>query len=228
MTAYAGFGILTFMLAALRMSKRQVAAIQIIVMFGLLIVFATAMGAMNWLGVLFDKSTDLTGRADMWPVMSAVASSNPVGRIIGYGYVAGMKAFIAPTVGPFVGGTPSDAHNGYLEVLIAFGYLGAAPVLFIHIWLFFRYRWLVLNPEKGFEKLSTIPISLFITGALLNYSESLLMSYASHFSLLTPIAAAWAFQAARQRQDLRPSSEPNRSKVVSFRRTKQEVLFGDH
>jgi O-antigen ligase len=225
MTAYAGFGLLTFLLAALRISKRQIGAIRLIVLFGLLIVFATAMGGLDWLGVLFDKSTDLTGRADMWPFISAVSASNLVGRVIGYGYVAGMKVFVAPTVGPFVGGTPSDAHNGYLEVLVAFGYLGAVAVLFIHLWLFLACRRLVLNPKEGFEKLSAIPISLFITGALLNYSESLLMSYASHFSVLTPIAAAWAFQAMRQTQHQNPPSESNgRRQVTAFSGVKQRSV----
>ena len=85
-------------------------------------------------------------------------------------------------------------HSGYLEVLVAFGYLSALVVIMVHFWLFKGTRSLLLTAAKKHAHLAAIPISLIFVAGLLNYSESLLMSYASIFTVLTPLAAAWVFQ----------------------------------
>jgi len=85
-------------------------------------------------------------------------------------------------------------HSGYLEVLVAFGYLSALVVIMVHFWLFKGTRSLLLTAAKKHAHLAAIPISLIFVAGLLNYSESLLMSYASIFTELTPLAAAWVFQ----------------------------------
>jgi exopolysaccharide production protein ExoQ len=196
MTANAGFLLFLLLLPAFRLAanQRNAGLVNALVGFALLMLCAIVFGAMNWLAVLFDKSTDLTGRADMWPFISAFIYAEPVGRFIGYGYVAGMKVFVAPAIAPFVGMEPSDAHSGYLESLVAFGYLGSLVVFVVHLWLFKWTRRLLLTAATEYTHLAAIPISLFFVAGLLNYSESLLMSYASIFTELTPLVAAWVYQ----------------------------------
>ena len=196
MTAYLGSLLFSVLLLSFRFVPKgggslATTVVNAIVWITTLLVISMAFGALNSLALLFDKSSDLTGRADMWPLISATIASNPLGLWIGYGYVAGMKAFVAPSIASYVGMVPSDAHNGYLEVQVAFGYLGGIVVAFSHFWLFQGIRRLPLDAPKKYAGLSAVPISLFFAGALLNYSESLLMSYGSMFAVLTPLAAGW-------------------------------------
>ena len=106
----------------------------------------------------------------MWPAIKAVVASSPIGTLIGYGYVAGMRSFVAPAIRSQIGFEPSDAHNGYLEVVVAFGYVGAIIVFLIHAWIFRGSRRLLLNVPSSSAKLAALPMSLLLTGAFLNYS----------------------------------------------------------
>ena len=230
MTANAGFLLLLLLLPAFRLAanQRNEGLVNVLVGLAILTLCAVVFGAMNWLAVLFDKSTDLTGRADMWPFISAFIYAEPLGRFIGYGYVAGMKVFVAPAIAPFVGMEPSDAHSGYLEVLVAFGYLGALVVLMVHLWLFKGMRRLLLTAAKEYTHLAAIPISLFFVAALLNYSESLLMSYASIFTELTPLAAGWIYQLASPQALMQGQQGPRPERSAPQRVTSQDQVAEFH
>ena len=110
-------------------------------------------------------------QGDIWPAIKAAIASSPIGTIIGYGYIAGMRVFVAPALRPQLGIEPSDCHNGYLEVMVAFGYLGAIVVFAVHAWLFRGSKRLLLNSSRQSAKLAAVPLSLFLTSAFLNYSE---------------------------------------------------------
>jgi exopolysaccharide production protein ExoQ len=178
--------------------------INMIIGISLFLLVLTISGLLNWLATLLDKSSDLTGRADIWPAIKAAIASSPIGTIIGYGYIAGMRVFVAPALRPQLGIEPSDCHNGYLEVMVAFGYLGAIVVFAVHAWLFRGSKRLLLNSSRQSAKLAAVPLSLFLTSAFLNYSESLLMAYSSVFTQLTPLVAVWF--VGRSPQPSRPRS----------------------
>jgi O-antigen ligase len=207
-TAYAG----TITFGALLMSFRAVTknpatnrvGIDFVIAIAIFMVIAMNWGIFNWLAILFEKSSDLTGRTDLWSVITATIHSTVWGPLIGYGYLAGMANFVAPAVAGVLGVTPSDCHNGYLEVMVAFGYPGAIIVFLVHFWFFRRSRLLLFTVSSQYRALGAIPMSLFFAGATLNYSESLLMNYASFFAHLTPLAAVWSFRL--QEADWRQSS----------------------
>ena len=180
-----------FSQAVSRTGSGRNSMINMIIGISLLLLMLTISGLLNWLATLLDKSSDLTGRADIWPAIKAAISSSPIGTIIGYGYVAGMRVFVAPALRPQLGIEPSDCHNGYLEVMVAFGYVGAIVVFAIHAWLFRGSKRLLLNSSSRSAKLAALPMSLLLTGAFLNYSEFLLMVYSSIFTQLTPLVAVW-------------------------------------
>jgi exopolysaccharide production protein ExoQ len=183
--------LLLFRLAMARMGSSRRSMINIIIGVSLFILVLTISGLLNWLAGFLDKSQDLTGRADIWPAIKSVVTSSPIGTFIGYGYVAGMRSFVGPAILAQIGIEPSDAHNGYLEVVIAFGYMGAMVVLLIHAWIFRGSKRLLLDVPSGSARLAVLPMSLFLTGAFLNYSESLLTVYSSVFTQLTPFVAVW-------------------------------------
>jgi len=157
----------------------------------LIMLVLSAFGFFNRLAIFVGKSPDLTGRADMWPLISTAVWSSPLGVLIGYGYVAGIRDFVMPAAGL----TASDCHNGFLEVIVAFGYGGAMVVLLVHVWLYRNCKLLLLDSATKSAKLAALPMSLVLVGAFLNESESLLTSFSWIFAQLTPIIASWCFYA---------------------------------
>jgi exopolysaccharide production protein ExoQ len=170
---------------------RRNGAIATILLITFIFLALIMSGVLNRFAVIVDKSPDLTGRADMWPLIKAVIHSNPMGTIIGYGYVAGFRSFVAPAIQPELGITPSDCHNGYLETLVAFGYAGALLVLLAHVWVFRGTICLLREATCRSAKIAALPISMLLTAAFLNNSESLLLIYSSLFTQLTPIVTTW-------------------------------------
>ena len=196
MTGVAGAVVLTILLFLFRRALRMVGAqrrtiIMMTLGFSLLLLLLMISGLLNWLAAYLDKSQDLTGRADLWPTINAVVASSPLGTILGYGYVAGLRMFVAPAIQPQLGFEPSDLHNGYLDVVVAIGYLGATIVFLVHAWLFSRSKRLLLEAPTNSANLAALPMSLLLTGVFLNYGESLLMSSSSVFTQLTALIAVW-------------------------------------
>jgi hypothetical protein len=148
-------------------------------------------GALNNLSLLLERSPDLTGRAELWPEVATVVRSNAIGMFIGYGYVAGMQALVGPSIAGIIGFTPSDCHNGYLEMVVAFGYVGSLLPLLVHAWIYRGSKELLLTFPRTAAKLGVLPMSLLMTGAFLNYSESEVMVLGSIFTQLTPFVAVW-------------------------------------
>jgi exopolysaccharide production protein ExoQ len=168
-------------------------AIVMRVALGALIIFMffMVMGYLDRLSVLLGRSPDLTGRAEMWPAITDAIRSAPLGMIIGHGYVSGFTNFVAPIIWPILGAEASDCHNGYLEVTVAYGYGGAILVFWIHVWIYRRSKHLLLQVPGQAAKIAAFPMSMLLTGVLINYSESWLLSYASVYTQLTPLVAVW-------------------------------------
>jgi O-antigen ligase len=211
-TGFVGAGILLMLLIIFGIILRlppqdRIHLINVILMVVLIVLVLSAFGFLNRLATLVGKSSDLTGRTDMWPLISAAVWSNPLGVIFGYGYVAGTRAFVMPAAGlPY-----SDCHNGFLEVIVAFGYGGAVLVLWVHVWLYRNCRLLLLASATKSAKLAALPMSLVLVGAFLNESESLLMSFSWIFAQLTPIIASWCFYVPSYGSSMSSSSSSQQS-----------------
>ena len=74
------------------------------------------------LGV-FGKSTDLTGRDQLWPAILNMAAKRP---FFGYGYEGFWRGSASPGayVWKVAGWPVPNAHNGFLDLLLAVGYIG--------------------------------------------------------------------------------------------------------
>ncbi|MEM8777526.1 MAG: O-antigen ligase family protein [Cyanobacteria bacterium P01_G01_bin.49] len=72
------------------------------------------------------KNLTLTGRTTIWSAVAYKISERP---LLGYGYVGfwrdiyGESAYIGKVFGHIY--LPKDSHNGFLELLLAFGFIGA-------------------------------------------------------------------------------------------------------
>ena len=186
------FSVLTLLQSMLRTSKVGArTSIKIALTVILVLTALVWSGALNSLSLLLERSPDLTGRAELWPEVATVIRSNAIGILIGYGYVAGMQTLVGPSIAGIIGFTPSDCHNGYLEMVVAFGYAGSLLPLLVHAWLYRGSKELLLTFPSTAAKLGVLPMSLLVTAAFLNYSESEVMVLGSIFTQLTPFVAVW-------------------------------------
>jgi exopolysaccharide production protein ExoQ len=157
------------------------------------------------------KSSDMTGRTDMWPLIRVATTSTVLGTLIGHGYVAGFKIVVGPMVEPFLGIMPSDSHNGFLELLVEFGYIGVGLVLAAHAWLFCKSYSLLQGANSIRHEFATVPMSLILIGTFLNYAESHLMVFGSVFTQITPILAVWCVTAGQT-----APRDPSRSQNMPY------------
>ncbi|MEO0768767.1 MAG: O-antigen ligase family protein, partial [Cyanobacteria bacterium J06649_4] len=76
----------------------------------------------NFLGY-FGKGTDLSGRSDIWPPILDMIAKKP---LLGYGYEGFWRGEASPAEVVWqVAGWPSPhAHNGFLDILLAIGWVG--------------------------------------------------------------------------------------------------------
>lgn len=81
---------------------------------------------------LMGRSKDLTGRTDLWHSVGSMIMAKP---LLGYGFSgfwegASMESY---AVEQYVGWSPTYSHNGYLEILLNLGVVGAGLFL-IFLW----------------------------------------------------------------------------------------------
>ncbi|MEL6160354.1 MAG: O-antigen ligase [Cyanobacteria bacterium J06627_32] len=76
----------------------------------------------------FGKSSDLSGRDQLWPPILEMVSRKP---LFGYGYEGFWRGFGSPgeAIWNTVGWPTPHAHNGFLEILLAAGWVGGTLFL---------------------------------------------------------------------------------------------------
>jgi exopolysaccharide production protein ExoQ len=81
---------------------------------------------------MMGRSKDLTGRTDLWRSVGSMILSRP---LLGYGFSGfwGGASIESYAVENYVGWSPTYSHNGYLEILLSLGVLGAGFFL-IFLW----------------------------------------------------------------------------------------------
>lgn len=116
---------------------------------------------------LFNKSTDLTGRSEIWRLLWIAIDQHPIWGI-GYGAFWTGDGGPAQYITNLFGWTPAHGHNGYLDLLNELGYVGLSLFACMLLWhciaLIKLFR---LDREDA-----AIHTALFIATLLGNISES--------------------------------------------------------
>jgi O-antigen ligase len=109
--------------------------------------------------------------------------------ILGYGYSAGFARLLGPQIESIIHTQFSHAHNSYLEVLIAFGYVGMTICVAEFSWLLWGTARLLIRSPSQDAKLNAFPLSILIVLLGLNHIESLLINRTGITTLFFAILA---------------------------------------
>ncbi|HWX40736.1 MAG TPA: O-antigen ligase family protein [Blastocatellia bacterium] len=119
------------------------------------------------------KQPNLTGRVPLWNALLTLAHEQP---FLGFGFAAGFAYEVQPRVFALTGFQYAHCHNGYLEALIAFGYIGLGICLMVLMWLLSNTGKFVLAAPSHLRYLSGFPFVLVMYVAGINCIESLLVT----------------------------------------------------
>ncbi len=131
---------------------------------GIVVLLCFLFGAFDWIPEMFGKSTDMTGRADIWPLVLNNFNQSPAvlfGGGFGVGYPAALDGY--------------SVDNGYIDKLLEFGYVGAPVIYMAYIWMFTAGAALVITTSRGEAAINVFPVSILFIILFVNVSESNLM-----------------------------------------------------
>jgi exopolysaccharide production protein ExoQ len=148
---------------------------------------------------ILHKQPNLTGRIPLWDTLLILAEKQP---LLGYGYAAGFIYTVQPRVLGATGYAFAHCHNGYLEVLIAFGYLGLGICLAVIIWLLRETGRLVVAPPAHLGRLSGFPFIIVMYALGANCIESFLITESNCAVVLLALAAGLATRARLEVREL--------------------------
>lgn len=166
-----------------------------------LICAALFSGLLDRFVVLLGRS-DLTGRADYWPhVLDYIHAE---GRLLGYGY--GQFSHVGEAIKEDAGMLLTEAHNGFLEMVVSFGYPGALIVVLVHFHLlFWMARRLTFAPPYA-ARIAVFPVSLVATLLVSSYAESIILEHRGMWTLLLALAVGLHVSLiAAQREEAGPN-----------------------
>jgi len=154
---------------------------------------------------LLSKNATLTGRTDLWALVQEAIAQRP---LLGYGFdsfwtgLEGDSLTIIRSVGWLV----PTAHNGYLDLLLGIGYVGA--LLFVPLVLQYGSRALQsVARERGSERY--LPAAFLVFWLVYNLNESALLTR-SGLPFLLFTASSIAIAKAR------PARSVRRAAAVSY------------
>jgi exopolysaccharide production protein ExoQ len=163
-----------------------------------LILFAPQL--LKTLLAVLGKDSDLTGRIPLWDALLVLAQVHP---LLGFGYAAGYIYEVQPRVLAATGYAYAHCHNGYLEVLIAFGYVGLGICFAVIIWLLTAAGRLVVAPPTHLGHLSGLPFVIVMYALGANCIESFLITESCYAVVLLAVAASLATRARLEVRELR-------------------------
>ena len=118
---------------------------------------------------ILGKDPDLTGRVPYWHYLMALINKDE--PMLGYGYYAGFALKIRPEIYESTGMDFMTPHNGYLDVLIAFGYIGLAVCILVFVWLEWRAIRLIILSAKHPYILDALPFVIITSVICYNFIE---------------------------------------------------------
>ena len=187
---YIGYFATRFSIAARRIIMLKIA-------FGLIAVFIFyKIGVFNFLIVhVLDKSTDLTGRGDFWPIILN-NFYNSGSSLLGGGYGAKLAENLSEW----------SVDNGYIDKFIEFGYV-SSPVIFgtfvLILWGGVR---LVLTTPSNNAMTNVFPFAIWSIILIINITESNFMTKCMA-TVLTSIAVGLIIQCRTTLQRSLKSNE---------------------
>jgi len=118
-------------------------------------------GVFDAIPQMLGKSSDMTGRADIWPLV--IDNFNHTSAaFFGGGYGTGFAA----TLSDF------SVDNGYIDKIIEFGYIGAIVIFGAFISIFISAGSLIITTSKEDAAINVFPISVWFIILFTNISES--------------------------------------------------------
>jgi O-antigen ligase len=152
---------------------------------GLAVVGAFHLGVLDFVPRLLGKSSDLTGRTDIWP-LAMEFFRNSGSALLGGGFGSGFAGYVIDA--------PID--SGYIDKIIEFGYVGSTVVFAMYVWILLAGRRLIIETSPTRAAIDIFPFSVVTVVMIINITEGLFME--KHITtVLTAIAAGLAFQAKR-------------------------------
>ena len=139
------------------------------------------------------RDSTFTGRTDLWALVLSAIAKHP---IVGYGYGAFWSGMHNEVLNIYIASKwlPMGAHNGYLELGLAFGILGL-PLLFLVLWRSFRMATDYMKSSE--EWFSVWPMTYLLLFALHNFFESHLLETRS-LEFLTFVAITTSLAVERR------------------------------
>ena len=131
------------------------------------------------------KDATLTGRTDLWPYVWEMVEKRPW---LGYGYEGFWRGWSSEECGYVwraVGWLPPHAHNGLLELLLAFGWLGTA-IFLLGFFINFLKSLTLIHLDKSPE--ACWPMIYMIFMILTNISEKNILSANMIWSLYVELS----------------------------------------
>jgi exopolysaccharide production protein ExoQ len=154
---------------------------------------AVALGICFKLGILdyvivqvLGKSTDLTGRADFWPIILQ-NFYNSGSSLIGGGFGANIAADMSEW----------SVDNGYLDKFLEFGYMSSPIVFGTFVAILWGGIRLILTAPTEHAPTAIFPFAIWSVILIVNVSESNFMSKCL-CTVLTSVAVGLIFQLKNQ------------------------------
>ncbi len=178
-------GTAVFYLCRLIVQSRPAARKGLLLAFcagGLVVGVAFKVGLLDPFFHLLGKSSDLTGRSDLWPI--EIANFNNSGRSwLGGGLGSGLASDISEW----------SIDNGYIDMIIDFGYLIAPSLFAVYGVVAWRSARLLLTSTGRSEAADIFPFGIWVLTLIDNITESSFMTK-SYMSILAIIAIGLLFK----------------------------------
>jgi len=164
--------------------------------------FASTMG----------RNSTLTGRTEIWAELTPLAMRQPI-------FGSGLGSYCSPTDREMDGFC--EAHNGYLEVVLDFGFVG---LLFFVIFLLSSCRKAQRELMHDFDW-SVLQICFFIMALIHNIGESSMNSFTSQLTavlLFLSVSSTSAISYAPKVDSIRATTRS--TKFTSYSRKKKTTM----
>jgi exopolysaccharide production protein ExoQ len=124
------------------------------------------IGLLDFVMPLLGKSTDLTGRTDMWPwVLDNIRNSGSA--TLGGGFASGWAGIVAPSI---------SIDNGYIDLLVCFGYFGGAIIAGVYGWVLWVGSKLIFSARPQTAAIQIFPFSIMLVELFINITETSFMT----------------------------------------------------
>src|SRR5262249_5688851 len=119
-------------------------------------------GFLSSIPELFGKSSDLSSRTEYWSIAMDVFKGSG-DALLGGGYAVGLQHLFPEFV---------YVDNGYIDVLMQFGYLGSCVVAVFVIWLMLGARRIIVEQVRRPTALDVFPMAMTFALGFIFITES--------------------------------------------------------